>query len=422
MTLALPAIFFSMLFLGVPIAFIIFALSVYCVVNNPALMDFVLAQRIILGAQSFPLLAVPLFILVGELMNLSGISSKVMAFCAILTRKMTGGLAQTNILLSCLLAGMSGSSNADAAMQAKFLVPQMVKRGYPLEFATALTAASALISPMIPPGICLILFGFAANVSIGQMFIAAIIPGILLAIGLMVTTHFYVKIKKFKLVGCEQEVSQGLTSTFVAALPAIVLPAFIVIGIRFGVFTPTEAASVAVVYCLFLCWRYGTLEAKPLYKILQNTAFATSAIILVLVASSAFSWVVTFEQIPQQISHFLIGLNAGPTLTLALLALLLLVLGMFIEGTALVLILGPMFIPVMQAMGVDLIHYGIVFVFMTHLGGVSPPVGVVMFTACSVTGVRIDKCIRAIMPYILTVMCVGVLLIIFPQLSTLFTN
>ena len=275
---------------------------------------------------------------------------------------------------------------------------------------------------MIPPGIALILFGFAANVSIGSMFLGAIIPGLLLTIALMFTTHFYVKASSFNIKKDDSNEKHSLWSAFISALPAIVLPIFIIAGIRFGIFTPTEAASVAAVYCLLLCIYYKRFKIKSFYKILKNVSWATSAIILVLVASSAFSWVATFEQFPQQISSGLLAMELSPTMTLIALACILLILGMFIEGTALVLILGPMFLPVMLKLGIDPIHYGIVFVFMTHLGGISPPVGVVMFTTCSVTGVPIDKFIKAVIPFLITTIIVALLIILFPFISTAIPN
>src|SRR5690606_5129456 len=293
-------LFLFLLPLGVPVGLILLMLSVAYVLMEPALMDVVLAQRIVQGTQSFPLLAVPLFILVGELMNISGISRRVMDFAAVLTRRMWGGLAHTNVLLSTLLAGMSGSSNGDAAMQAKILVPEMVKRGYPLPYSTALTAVTSLIAPMIPPGIGLILFGFVTNVSIGRLFAGAVIPGLLLAAMLLVQTHITTRRKKWE-PPRESAHDVSLAKAFLAALPATFLPVLIIVGIRGGVFTPAEAAGIAVVYTAICVIVYREASWPMVWAALRSTVVFTSAILLILAASAAFSWVLTFERVPQTV-------------------------------------------------------------------------------------------------------------------------
>ncbi|QKV19089.1 TRAP transporter large permease [Oricola thermophila] len=421
MLLTTIILFFVMLLLGVPVAFVILSLGIFYVVNEPAIMDVAFAQRIILGTQSFPLLAVPLFILVGELMNLSGISSRVMTFAVVLTRRMWGGLAQTNVVLSALLAGMSGSSNGDAAMQAKTLVPEMTKRGYSPAFSSVVTASSALIAPMIPPGIGLILFGFVTDLSIGRMFMAGIVPGLLLTLALMATTYVQVRKHGYEPPATEPS-EETLLVSFLKALPAIMLPVIIIGGIRGGVFTPTEAAAVAVFYALVFCVVYRETTMAALYRSMRSVVSTTAAIMLVLIASSAFSWIMTFEQVPQQIGEALIAVTQNPTMMLMLIFLVLLVIGMFVEGTALILVLAPLFLPVVQRLGIDPFHYGIVFIFTINFGGITPPVGTVMFTTCSVTKVPIEDFARTGIPYFLTFLAVGMILILFPQISTFLPN
>jgi tripartite ATP-independent transporter DctM subunit len=417
MLLIAGPLFLGLLFLGLPVGFVILAVSILLVLGNPGIMEIAFTQRVVLGTQSFPLLSIPLFILVGELMNVSGISTRVMGFAALLTRRMVGGLAQTNIVLSALLAGMSGSGNADAAMQAKILVPEMIKRGYPAPFSSVVTASSALIAPMIPPGICLILFGFVTNVSIGKMFMAGIVPGLLLAAALMVITYIIAKREGYEPAATTPS-TESLWRAFVRASPAIALPVIIIAGIRFGVFTPTEAAAVAVLYVLIFCLAYGEVRRQDLTRALRAVVAATSAILLVLVASTAFSWVATFEQIPHRIGELTMNISQNPYGILAMIALLLMIIGMFIEGTALILILAPLFMPLVQQVGIDPIHYGIVFVFMIHFGGITPPVGIIMFTTCSITKVSIGDFSRAGIPFFLTIAAVAVLLILIPALST----
>ena len=416
--LAVVAILFAVLLaIGVPIGIILLALSLLYVFTEPAIMDLAFAQRVIVGTQSFPLLAVPLFVLTGELMNISGITSRVMSFAALATKRLTGGLAQTNVLLSTMLAGMSGSANGDAAMQAKILVPEMTRRGYPLPFSTALTASSALIAPMIPPGIGLILFGFVTDTSIGRLFAGAIVPGLLLALGLMLLVHVIVKRHGWDPPNLAPR-DEPLLRTFLGALPAILLPVLVVIGIRFGVFTPSEAAAIAVLYTTCFLIIYREARWSEVWRALRSCVVTTSAILLVLAASAAFSWVLTFERVPQAIGAAMLAATENPTIMLALVAAVIFLAGVFIEGTALILILGPMFLPVILELGIDRVHYGVVFVLMAHLGGITPPVGTVMFTACAVTRVSLVAFARAIWPFILVYILTAAIVIGFPALST----
>ena len=411
-------LFILLLPLGVPVGLILLMLSVTYVLMEPALMDVVLAQRIVQGTQSFPLLAVPLFILVGELMNISGISRRVIDFAAAATRRMWGGLAQTNVLLSTLLAGMSGSANGDAAMQAKIIVPEMSKRGYPLPYSTALTAVSSLIAPLIPPGIGLILFGFVTNTSIGQLFAAAIVPGFLLALMMLVQANITTRINKWDPPRSIQPGGPSLGRLFLGALPAIMLPVLIILGIRGGVFTPAEAAGVAAIYTVICVIAYREATWSQVLAALRSTVSATVAILPILAASTAFSWVLTFEQVPQTIAGGLLSFTDNPTLMLALIAVVILVSGAVIEGTALILILGPIFLPVTNALGIDPLHYGVVFVLMAHLGGVTPPVGTIMFTTCTITKTPLVEFIKAAFPMILTYLAFALVLILMPALST----
>lgn len=415
-------LFVLLLLLGVPVGLILLSLSVAYVLFEPALMDVVLAQRVVQGTQSFPLLAVPLFILVGELMNISGISRRVMDFASALTRGIWGGMAQTNILLSTLLAGMSGSANGDAAMQAKILVPEMTKRGYPLGYSSAITAMSSLIAPMIPPGIGLILFGFVTNTSIGALFAGAIIPGLLLAATMMAQTYFITRANRWDPPRASTPDDPPLWRSFIGALPAILLPVLIIIGIRGGIFTPAEAAGVAVVYTVICVIAYREADWPQIWRALRSAVSTTGAILLVLAASAAFSWVLTFERVPQTIAEGMLTLTDNPILMLSVIGLMVLVAGAFIEGTALILILGPIFLPVTNALGIDPVHYGVVLVLMCHLGGVTPPVGTIMFTTCTITKTPLTAFMRAVWPMIVAYLAFAMLLICVPDISTGLAN
>ncbi|WP_417260770.1 TRAP transporter large permease [Celeribacter sp.] len=423
MLLLLSAVIFIVFgAIGIPVALTFLAIIGTFVIAEPAVLDVVAAQRLISGTQSFPLLAVPLFILTGELMNISGITPRVTNFALVLTRGVSGGLAKTNVVLSTLLSGMSGSANGDAAMQAKILVPQMVKNGYPAPFSAAVTAASALIAPLIPPGIGLILFGFVTNTSIGALFAGAILPGVLLSAALLVLVHFLSKRNGWGEPSSEHDASMSLGTAFIQSLPAIMMPILIVVGIRGGVFTPSEAGGLAVGYTLIFMVVYREATWADLIRALWSTVATSSAIILVLATSAALTWILTFNQVPQAIGEFLVGLTTNKTMMLIIVSLVLLIAGMLIEGTALILVLGPMLMPVALTLGINPVHFGIVFVFMIHMGGITPPVGTVMFTTCSATGVSIGEFAKAIIPFLLVFLLVAITLILVPQVSTLLTG
>ncbi|MFV0333756.1 MAG: TRAP transporter large permease [Tropicimonas sp.] len=419
--LALTGLLFILLVAaGVPIAFVFLILSGLWVLAEPAILDVVVAQRLVAGTQSFPLLAVPLFILAGELMNISGITSRVMQFTLLATRGITGGLAKTNVLLSTLLSGMSGSANGDAAMQAKILVPEMTKRGYPAAFSSALTASSALIAPLIPPGISLILFGFVTDTSIGALFAGAILPGMFLSVAMICLAHVLCKRNGWDPARPRGEgPSEPLGAAFLRALPAILMPLLIIIGIRGGVFTPSEAGGLAVAYTLVFLLIYREASWGDFLRALRSACISTSAIILVLAASAAFTWILTFNRVPQAVGEALLSATSDPNLMLLLIALILLIAGMLVEGTALILVLAPMLMPTVRELGVDPVHFGVVFVFMIHMGGITPPVGTVMFTTCTITGVPVTAFSRAIIPFIALFLAVVTVLIFVPQISTL---
>ena len=351
-------------------------------------------------------------------MNVSGITRRVMDFAMLLTRPLSGGLAKTNVLLSTLLAGMSGSANGDAAMQSKILVPEMSRRGYPAPFSAAVTASSALIAPLIPPGISLILFGFVTDTSIGRLFLGAILPGIVLSVALMVVVHVLAKRAGWD-PARKGPAETPLGPAFLGALPAIMMPVVIVVGIRGGVFTPSEAGGVAVAYTALFMLIYREASWRAVWMALRNTVVTTSAILLVLAVSAAFTWILTFERIPQAVGEALLSTTTDPTLMLVTISAILLVAGMLVEGTALILILAPMFMPVALELGIDPVQFGVVFVFMIHLGGITPPVGTVMFTTCAATGVPLTRFMRAVVPFLFAFLVVAALLITVPSISTL---
>lgn len=410
-------VFGGLTVIGLPIAFVLLGLGIFVTLVDPDILSLAYVQNILVGTQSFPLIAIPLFILAGELMNVSGITKRLMAFAASLTAGMIGGLAQVNIVLSMLQAGMTGSANAEAAMHAKTLNPEMVRRGYSPAFAAVVTSASALIAPMIPPGIGLILYGFVTDLSVGRLFMAGIVPGLIMTAGMMVMAHRVAKTRGYE-IKAEKENAPSLIAAFWGALPAILMPAIIVIGIRAGVFTASEAGGVAVFYALLFCAIYRECGWAEVAEACSSTAKTTSVIMIILAASTALSWALSFEQLPQKVAEILVASAYNKFMLFLIVALFLLIAGMVVEGTALILILAPMFAPAAAKLGVDPIHFGIFFVYMIHLGGITPPVGTVMFTTCSIARIPIHDFVKESLPWLAMLLAIAALIAAVPATAT----
>lgn len=417
-------ILFLLFFLNVPVAYslIIATLSYFTFINTTIPADMVI-QRMVASAESFPLLAVPFFITAGSIMNYAGISRRLMAMADVLTGHMVGGLAQVNVLLSIMMAGISGSANADTAMQCKILVPEMTKKGYSKPFSAAITAASATISPIIPPGIALILYAFLANVSVGKMFLAGYIPGILMGLALMIVVHIISKKRKFvpsrdKKASLKEIMVQALHSSW-----ALFLPFGIILGLRFGMFTPTEAGAMSAFYALFVgFFIYKELKLEHIPHILLESLMGTAVVMLIITAASAFGFYMSWERIPHKIAQMLMEVTTNPVGFLLLVNILLLFIGMFIEGTAVLIILAPLFVPVASQLGIDLIHFGIIMVINITIGGITPPFGSLMFLACSLVEVRVADFIKEGYPLILALIGVLALLTFCPWLVTVIPN
>ena len=367
-------ILFILFMLNIPVAFclMVSALSyfVFCPTGMPANM---VIQRMVASSESFPMLAIPFFILAGTIMTYSGISSRLMSFAECLTGHMSGGLGQVNVLLSALMGGVSGSSNADAAMQAKMLVPEMEKRGYGRGFSAAVTAASACITPIIPPGITLILYAFMAEVSVSKMFVAGYVPGILITAALMI------------------------------------------------VVTASEAGAVSVVYTLLVgFFVYKELNIKMMPRIIKESVYSTCSVMLIIVSASAFSYYMSWERIPQMITEMLTSFTSNPLVFLMIINVFLLILGMFLEGTASLIILTPLLLPVATSLGIDPIHLGIVMVVNITMGGMTPPFGTLIFIVCSTLKLKVAEFVKESIPFIAALVAVLLVITYFPKVVTFF--
>ena len=398
----------ALYFSSIPIAFALFAATLaYFTFGDVGTPPDLILQKFITSASSFPLLAVPFFILAGEIMNYSGISSSLMKMADLLTGHMRGGLAQVNVLLSTLMGGISGSANADAAMQSKIMVPQMTQRGYSAAFSTAITAASSAIAPVIPPGINLIIYALIAQVSVAKMFIGGYLPGIMMCLGLMVTVNIIARKRNYLPTRDKMPPAKVLFKQFKESIWGLLLPFGIILGIRFGIFTPTEAGAMAVLFCIIIgVFLYKELKWKHFPIILKNTVISTSSVMLIIISASVFGQYMSWERIPHQLTKLLMEVAESPWMVLVIINVLLLVLGMFLEGGALLIIVAPLLVPLMSALGVDLVHFGLIIIVNIMIGGITPPFGSMMFTTCSITGVTVTQFMKEIWPFIITLLLV----------------
>lgn len=382
----------------------------------------IFVQRLVAVTHSFPLLAVPLFVMTGVIMNYAGVTRRMMAFAETLTGHWRGGLAQVNVLLSALLGGVSGSANADAAMQSKTLAAEMARRGYAPPFAAAVTASSSIVSVIIPPGIGLILYGFMGDVSIGKLFLAGIVPGVLVCAALMTTVAWQSRRMNLQPALATRMSWAGRGRAFVGAFWALLIPVGVVVGIRFGVFTPTEAGAMAALLTAIVGVIYRDLKFRHIAPILRQAVQATAVILLVICAAAAFGFYMTWERIPTAVAAAMLALSDNPYWLLLIINGLLILVGMFVEGSAAIILLAPILTPVVVAVGIDPVHFGIVMVFNLTVAGVTPPLGTLMFTVCGITGVSIADFIRASAPFYVALFVMLLILTFAPQLSLWLPN
>jgi tripartite ATP-independent transporter DctM subunit len=421
----LPVIIVLMLyFTGIPIAYALFGASIFYFTFLDAGMpaDLVL-QKFITATASFPLLAIPFFVMAGSVMNFAGISQKLMQMAEVLTGHMIGGMAQVNVLLSTFMGGVSGSANADAAMQSKILVPEMEKRGFSRSFSAAITAASSAISPVIPPGIVMIIYALIAQVSVAKMFAAGYVPGILMAAALMLTVSFISKKRNYKPSREKRATLGEIFFQLKDSIWSLFLPFGIILGLRFGLFTPTEAGAMAVLASVLIgIFIYKQLKWDHVIPILKDTIYGTGTVVLIIVSASVFGYYLNWERIPQDLTTLLLDVTTNKYVMLAVLNVIFLGLGMFLEGGAALIIVAPLVVPVVVALGVDPIHFGMIIIVNIMIGGVTPPFGSMMFTTCSVTKVPVGDFIKEVWPFILALLVALLIITYSPALVMFLPN
>jgi tripartite ATP-independent transporter DctM subunit len=401
--------------LGVPIAFSLLLCGAALMLHMDMFDAQILAQNVIEGSNSFPLLAVPFFMLAGEVMNTGGLSRRIVDFAMALVGHIRGGLGYVTIVAACLLSALSGSAVADAAALTALLLPMMVKAGHDKARSGGLIAACGVIGPIIPPSIGFVIFGVAANVSISKLFLAGIFPGIILAAGLWATWWWLTR--REVLTPPPRKSIAEVFAAMRSAGWALMLPLIILVGLRMGVFTPTEAAVVAAVYALFVAGViYRELTWGQLFQVFQTAAKTTAVIMFLVAAAMVSAWLITVANLPSQVVSLLEPLLSSPTLLLMAIMVLCMIVGTAMDMTPTILILTPVLMPIVKAAGIDPVYFGVLFIINNSIGLVTPPVGTVLNVVAGVGRMRMDDVTRGVMPFMAVQFIVMFLMVLFPSL------
>ncbi len=414
----LVIVFFTLLLLGVPIA-VSMALGtaiVFLVSGNVPVQ--VVAQRMQYGVDSFSQLAIPFFILAGQFMNYGGISRRIIRFSGTLVGHIKGGLAQVMILASMLFAGISGSAYADASMLGTVLLPEMKEKDYPVDSSTVILAAGSTIGPVIPPSIQMVIFGVTASVSVGQLLIGGLLPGIVMGLVLMIIT--YVIARKEHWPHDEKAAWKERGKAFLDAIWALFMPIIIVVGMLSGIFTPTEAAVVASVYSFIVGkFIYKELKMKDVMPIFKQVFKQTAQVTIIISGAAVLGWLMTKEQIPVALSNALLSITDNKIILLLLINVILLILGCFMETTAIVLLMTPVLLPLMSILHVNTVHFGVFMILNLCIGLITPPVGMCMYIGCGISGCTIGEFTKKLWPYF-GALIIALLITVFCEPVTMF--
>ncbi len=412
---AIAVVFLVLLFVGAPVAFAVGMSGFVFFLQSDIMPLSIGVQRIATMSQSFPLLAVPFFVLTGHLMNASGITERLFRFANVAVAWMAGGLAQVSVILSTLMGGVSGSAVAEAAMEARILGPSMIKQGYSKGFSAAVIAVTSLITAVLPPSIGLILYGYVGNVSIGRLFLAGIIPGILMMLVMMATIYIIAKRRDYRGAEARVPTAREFFGAMWDAKWALLFPILLVFAIRGGLFTPSEVGAGAVVYAVAIgMLAHRQLTVEKVWSAFADAVSDIGMIMLIILMSGILGFAITFLQVPQQISGWVLsGIGEAYLIVIAVLAVVL-VIGLFVEATVVMLLLTPIVVPIITAVGFDPVHFGILMMIVVTLGGMTPPVGVAMFAVCSLLNVRVESYVKESIPLIAAVLLLVLFLLFTP--------
>lgn len=425
-SMVLFSVFLLLVVLGAPVAICLGVSSLIVLQYVPGTPNVnLLAKSAVMGGDSFPLVAIPLFVLAGEIMQKGGLSSRIVGAANSLVGGFKAGLAYVNVLASLFFAAISGSSPATVAAIGSNMIPEMERMGYKRAFSAALTAAAGITGVMIPPSIPLIIYGVTANLSIGKLFLAGILPGVLFGFGYMLVSRLVVK---SNLISVQSHVNDYKRNTIADtkkkpgwrqhSLWALIVPVIILGGIYGGVFTPTEAAGVAVVYALFVSvFIYGDLKVSDFSNVFMNAGLTSATVLVMVVMASSFGRLLTLEQVPAQVADTIISMSNNPLLVLLLINLMLLLVGMFMETIASIIILTPILLPIVTALGVDPIHFGVIMTVNLAIGFCTPPLGANLFVATGVAKISLEELVKSLNPFLLAMILMLMIVTYMPSLS-----
>jgi tripartite ATP-independent transporter DctM subunit len=401
--------------LGMPIAFALLVCGIALMHSLGIFDSQIVAQNIINGADSFPLMAVPFFMLAGEIMNKGGLAKRIVDIALAVVGHVPGGLGYVTILASCALASLSGSAAADAAALAALLVPMMVAAGHRKMYAAGLVAAGGIIAPVIPPSIGFVLFGVAGGVSISKLFLAGIVPGLLLGVGLCFAWWWVARGEDIE--SPPRKTLREIAWTIIDGFWALMLPVIIVVGLRFGIFTPTEAAVVVAVYALFVATCiYRELNLPQLYEVFVSAALSTSVVMFLVAAALVSSWLITVAEIATQVVDLVRPFMGNQTLLMLAIMILVVIVGTALDMAPTILILTPILMPIIKQAGIDPVYFGVLFIINNAIGLITPPVGVVLNVVCGVSRISMEDIIKGVWPFMIAQLVILFLMVLFPQL------
>ena len=418
-------VFVALLLINTPIAFVIGLAGTAWFFQQGHYSINIAVQRVVAQTQSIAFLAVPFFIFAGNLMNRTGITRHLISFSRLLTRRMAGGIAQVSVVLSTLMGGVSGSAVADASMEARILGPEMIKRGYPRGYAGGVICLTSLITATIPPSLGLILYGFIGNVSIGKLFVAGIVPGILMMLVLMTTVSITAKHGSYDIPSKDVKAptAREIFSELRSSIWALIFPLILIIGIRFGLFTPTEAGAFAVVYALIIgFFVYKELTLKGFLAALKDSFIDNGGILLIIALSGIFGFALTDENTPAMLGSLLFGISSNPKILMIIIVLFLVIAGMFIDSNVNTLLLTPIFLPVLTKMGIDPVHFGIIMMTVVTMGCMTPPVGTALYIVCDILDCPVEVYFKQTFPFYAAVIGLDLVLIFIPEVVMWLPN
>ncbi|KFB09384.1 TRAP transporter large permease [Nitratireductor basaltis] len=421
-TFIILAVLIALIIIGVPVAV---ALGLTAVGFYILLGDFhilaMLPQRMFSATTGFTLLAIPFFILAGNLMNTGGITRRIFRFADACVGHIRGGLGQVNVLASLFFSGMSGAAVADAAGLGQVELKAMADRDYDLDFSAAITAASSTIGPVFPPSIPFVLYSSITGVSVGQLFLAGVVPGLLMAVALMIAVYCFALVNKMPRRDRIDWIE--IVKSFLGAFLSLMTPAIIIAGIFGGAFTPTEAGVMASAYALFLSMVvYRELKWRDLPLVLWETLVHTIRVMFVIAAAGFFGWLLIHQRVPNQLVGSLLALSDNPAIILTIIVLILLLLGMFLEGIAVIVLTVPLFLPIITEIGIDPVQFGVIMIMCSMVGLLTPPVGMVLFAVSSIAKISVARLSKATMPYLIGLTLVLIAVIAIPEISTWLPN